>query len=101
MRIFQLNLYENADLCAFLDGYRGQAVLTTLDEAADSLYELKLSNSIAWVFGSEGLGVRPHVLESAGCRVRIPMSGESESLNVAAAAAVCLFETVRQRLRFS
>jgi TrmH family RNA methyltransferase len=94
---FQLDLHEGSDLPTFLGAYRGQAVLTALD-ASVALYSLALSKPVAWVFGSEGQGVRAEVANSTQLRVRIPMPGKSESLNVAAAAAVCLFETVRQRL---
>jgi TrmH family RNA methyltransferase len=48
-------------------------------------------------FGSEGGGVSDAVLARADLRLRIPMPGTAESLNVAAAAAVCVFERVRQR----
>ena len=94
---FALDIMECADLNAFLGGYRGQAVLTTLDERAASLFDQKLDSPVAWVFGNEGQGVRPELAESVSCGVRIPMPGSIESLNVAAAAAICLFETVRQR----
>jgi TrmH family RNA methyltransferase len=93
---FQLDIHENCNLAAFLGGYRGQAILTALD-APVTLFSLALKEPLAWVFGSEGQGVRPEVAESVKLRVRIPMPGASESLNVAAAAAICLFETVRQR----
>ncbi|MBK7564472.1 MAG: RNA methyltransferase [Propionivibrio sp.] len=93
---FQLDIHESCDLAGFLADYRGQVVLTTLN-ATDDLYSLALKKPLAWVFGSEGQGVRPEVAESVQLRVRIPMPGATESLNVAAAAAVCLFETVRQR----
>ena len=93
---FQLDIHESCDLPAFLGGYRGQAILTALD-AHSSLYSLCLKNPVAWVFGNEGQGVRPEVAQVTQQRVRIPMPGAIESLNVAAAAAVCLFETVRQR----
>ncbi len=93
---FQLDIHEACDLPAFLGGYRGQAVLTTL-EASFDLYSLALRKPVAWVFGNEGQGVSAEVAESTPLRVRIPMPGATESLNVAAAAAVCLFETVRQR----
>ncbi|HNE44476.1 MAG TPA: TrmH family RNA methyltransferase, partial [Rhodocyclaceae bacterium] len=56
---------------------------------------------VAWIFGAEGRGVRTSLLERAGIRVRIPMAGGVESLNVAAAAAICLFEMRRQRSRSS
>jgi TrmH family RNA methyltransferase len=93
---FQLDIHESCDLPAFLASYRGQAVLTALDATA-SLYALNLEDPVAWIFGNEGQGVRPDVAAWTSVRARIPMPGATESLNVAAAAAVCLFETVRQR----
>ena len=94
---FQLDIHESADLAAFLGGYRGQGAVTLLD-ATHSLYSANLKGPLAWVFGREGLGVREEVAGAAPLKVRIPMPGATESLNVAAAAAICLFETVRQRL---
>jgi TrmH family RNA methyltransferase len=47
----------------------------------------------SWVFGSEGAGVSAQVLERVGVRVTIPMAKGVESLNVAAAAAICLYES--------
>lgn len=93
---FQLDVLEHGDLPAFLSAYRGQPVATLLD-APTSLYSADLAGPVAWVFGSEGLGVRPSVAAMTRVQVRIPMPGPSESLNVAAAAAICLFETVRRR----
>lgn len=61
------------------------------------LYAVDLDGPLAWIFGSEGQGVRQELLAAARLQVRIPMPGAVESLNVAAAAAVCLFETVRRR----
>ena len=94
---FLLDIHESCDLAAFLGGYRGQSFVTALD-ASDGLYAFELSTPVAWVFGSEGQGVRSEIVALARKRVRIPMPGTTESLNVAAAAAICLFETVRQRL---
>jgi 23S rRNA (guanosine2251-2'-O)-methyltransferase len=51
------------------------------------------------VLGGEGEGIRPGVLGECDERVRIPMHGRIQSLNVSAAAAVMLFEVVRQRRR--
>lgn len=63
-----------------------------------SLFALDLRASpLVWLFGNEGAGVSPELVALAGCRTTIPMHAATESLNVAAAAAVCLFETVRQR----
>lgn len=94
---FQLDIHEQCDLFGFLAGYQGQSVSTELN-ASRSLYSVSLKGPVAWVFGSEGQGVKAHVAEAVRSRVLIPMPGKTESLNVAAAAAICLFETVRQRL---
>jgi 23S rRNA (guanosine2251-2'-O)-methyltransferase len=69
------------------------------DERADrALYAADLPESIAWVLGAEGEGMRRLTRESCDLIVRIPMRGEVESLNVAVSAGVCLFESVRRRL---
>ena len=58
---------------------------------------LDLRGPLALVLGGEGKGVRPGVLEKCDERVRIPMLGQVSSLNVSAAAAIVVFEAVRQR----
>ncbi len=93
---FVLAIFEEADLPAFLAAYRGTAAVTCLD-GATSLFEAQWDGPLCWVFGAEGQGVRQELIERAGLRVRIPMPGAVESLNVAAAAAVCLFEAVRRK----
>ena len=67
------------------------------DERAEKmLYEADLPRSIAWVLGAEGEGMRRLTRESCDVLVRIPMSGEVESLNVSVSAGICLFESVRR-----
>ncbi|HET7775307.1 MAG TPA: RNA methyltransferase [Azospira sp.] len=95
---FQTAIHENQDLCAFLAGYGGKAAVTALGAEAD-LFDADLTGPVAWVFGSEGQGVRPAVQALATAPLAIRCLRAWESLNVAAAAAVCLFETVRQRRR--
>ena len=58
---------------------------------------MDLRGAVAWLFGAEGRGLSAAVAALATDTVVIPMPGAVESLNVAAAAAVCLFEQVRQR----
>ncbi|PKO39210.1 MAG: RNA methyltransferase [Betaproteobacteria bacterium HGW-Betaproteobacteria-4] len=94
---FALAIHEEVDLAGFMAGYEGITAVTCLD-GATSLYRAELAGPVAWVFGAEGLGVRQELIELAGQRIRIPMPGTVESLNVGAAAAVCLFEMVRRRL---
>ncbi|RCS59579.1 TrmH family RNA methyltransferase [Parvibium lacunae] len=72
-------------------------IIATSSHATQSLYELNLCRPHAWVFGHEGQGVRADILSLAQ-PVCIPQPGGLESLNVGAAASICLFETVRQRM---
>lgn len=94
---FALAIHEDVDLEQFMGAYCGLTVVTCLD-GATSLYEARWHAPLAWVFGAEGQGVRPALIAAARLRIRIPMPGNVESLNVAAAAAVCLFEAVRRKL---
>jgi RNA methyltransferase, TrmH family len=93
---FAIRIHEAIDLAGFLNGFSGTVAAATLD-GAQSLFQAGLAEPLAWVFGSEGGGVSAPVLSCATLKVRIPMPGKIESLNVSAAAAICLFETVRQR----
>lgn len=94
---FALAIHEDVDLAGFMAEYRGITAVTTLDDAT-SLYEACWDGPLAWVFGAEGQGVRPELLAAARLRIRIPMPGNVESLNVGAAAAICLFEALRRKL---
>lgn len=92
---FSLEIYERIDLLALARAFPGR-VLVTQREAARTVFDADLRGKIALVLGNEGAGVSPALLECAHETVTIPMPGAIESLNVAAAAAVCLFERVRQ-----
>lgn len=93
---FSLRLREADDLAAVVAAYAGLSIATVVRDGTP-LYELDLRGSVAWIFGNEGAGVSPVLVAAAKQRATIPMATATESLNVAAAAAVCLFETVRQR----
>jgi len=67
------------------------------ERAEQTLYDANLPDSIAWVLGAEGEGMRRLTRESCDLLVRIPMRGEVENLNVSVSAGVCLFESVRRR----
>lgn len=62
-------------------------------------YEEDLRHDIALVLGNEGNGISESLLEKADVKIKIPMSGSIESLNVAAAAAILMYEAVRDRAR--
>jgi 23S rRNA (guanosine2251-2'-O)-methyltransferase len=76
---------------------QGIWVVGTDSEAKHSLFESDLRLPLALVLGAEGSGLRRLTRETCDSLIKIPMRGAIESLNVAAAAAVCLFEAVRQR----
>lgn len=87
---FRLRIREHCDLGQFLRDYRGSSVATVVSGGV-APQEANLSGDIAWLFGNEGQGVDPALLSLVSMRVTIPMASEIESLNVAAAAAICLF----------
>jgi len=93
---FAIEIFENADLVELARGARIPLVATS-SHAHSRLYDLDLTQPVAWVFGHEGQGVAPALLGMAAHRIAIPHLGDVESLNVAASAAVCFFEQVRQR----
>lgn len=94
---FALSIYESIDLHDFLSKTDLNISCTSLEQSRD-LYQLDLKPSQAWVFGNEGQGVAAELIALCDTKINIPQSDQVESLNVAAAAAVCLFEQRRQRL---
>jgi TrmH family RNA methyltransferase len=94
---FSLDIFDNADLAATVHRLPGPLICAS-GHAGKSLYQADLRGPLAWVFGNEGSGVSAELSAAAAEQVRIPMPGKTESLNVAAAAAICLFEQVRQRI---
>jgi len=92
---FSMTIYENAALHALCQSTRLPRLATALHDAV-SLYVATLPRQCLWIFGNEGQGVDPDLLRLADLRVHIPHSMAVESLNVAAAAAICLFEQRRQ-----
>ena len=93
---FSLGILEHADPAALLAAYPG-AVVATRADAPLRIFEADLRGPVAWLFGNEGAGLSPEVAALARLAVAIPMPGGAESLNVAAAAAICLYEQLRQR----
>ena len=61
-----------------------------VDQAAD---QGLLAGPTAWVFGNEAWGLPPETRELADVVVKVPIHGRAESLNLAAAAAICLYTT--------
>jgi TrmH family RNA methyltransferase len=99
--IFSVPVIEEPDTAGLIRSLQEvgvQVFATTVDgEMALDGPELApvLSTPTAWLFGPEAHGLPPEVAASADARVRIPMRGGAESLNVAAAAAICMYQSAR------
>jgi TrmH family RNA methyltransferase len=93
---FSLEIYEDVELASVIDAST-LPVFATSSHRGALHFETEINEGpVAWLFGNEGQGVEQRLLDKARA-VMIPQPGGEESLNVAAAAAVCLFEMVRQR----
>ncbi len=73
----------------------GLRVLATTVDGELSLDDAELAGPTAWLFGAESHGLSPQLAQQADNRVTIPMSGGTQSLNVATAAAICLYQSAR------
>jgi len=92
---FALQLHEGPTMHE-LDALR-QPWVATSPHAAALLHRTALPHPCVWVFGHEGQGVAPQLMARCATTLRIAQPGGEESLNVAAAVAICLHEGVRQR----
>ena len=93
---FSLQIHEQADLAEVLKNCRAKSIATVAKNAT-KLYDIELKDPIVWLFGNEGAGLSAELAALATHRATIPLATTTESLNVGAAAAICLFEAVRQR----
>ncbi|GAB2904417.1 TrmH family RNA methyltransferase [Paralcaligenes ginsengisoli] len=94
---FSLSIYEHADLQVEYKKLAIPLIATALAQG-ESVYSQPLPARCAWLVGNEGQGVHAALLTLADRRVFIPQAAGVESLNVAVAAAICLFEHRRQHL---
>ena len=95
---FALDVLEGEDLVAAIERFGGKTVCA-VTRGGIPVHELNLRGRLGWIFGSEGQGVSEALAANAAHRVTIPIAAEAESLNVAAAAAICLDEARRQLSR--
>lgn len=97
--LFHLPVLRGAGLGEVLEALddAGLAVLAADGSGPVGLFDADelLARPCAWLFGNEARGLAPEALEHAEAVVSVPVLGAAESLNVAAAAAVCLYASVR------
>lgn len=93
---FGLHLVESAD--AERLGELHVPLLATSSHTRDTVMGVVLPDPCAWVLGHEGQGIEATILARCDRLLAIPQPGGEESLNVAAAASICLYESMRQRL---
>lgn len=97
--IFHIPVYHGTGIKETMETLRKGGFLMYVShlEGAISIYDADLSANIGLVIGSEAEGVSDLAVENADCLIKIPMSGRAESLNASVAAAVIIFEAMRQR----
>ena len=98
---FLTTVMEDVTLGEWIGAFRaggGRAYATVVTDGIP-LYEVRLTGRVAIAVGREGGGLSAALRQECDARITIPMAGGSESLNAAAAAAIVLFEAVRQRRR--
>ncbi|MEZ4933126.1 MAG: RNA methyltransferase [Saprospiraceae bacterium] len=96
--IFTLDIFDISSETAvsFLKN-QGITIYATYLEAAKPVYQCDFSAPSALVLGAEASGISKFWVEQADQKIIIPMSGQVDSMNVSASAAIVLFEAVRQR----
>jgi predicted rRNA methylase len=98
--VFSLPMVTVPSLHTAIDDLRRQGITvyaTTLNPMAPTLSDSDLSGDLAFIFGSEGRGVKPGIVSAAGKELTIPMPHGVDSLNVAVAQGIFLYEAYRQR----
>ena len=98
--LFDLRLEMNSNLTKRLPELREsgrEIIATSVTEGATSVFDFDFPKRCTLLFGTEGRGIRPELLEMASRQIVVPKYGTGESLNVAVSAAIVLAE-LRRRL---
>ncbi len=92
---FSLRIAASTDLAGDIRRFGDQSICTVVQGGAP-VESIDLTGRIGWIFGGEGSGISDEVAALATLKATIVMPGGAESLNVAASAAICLYERSRQ-----
>ena len=98
--IFRMNIIESSDLIKTVKELKKHKikVVTTSLQTEKSMYDISYDKS-AIVIGNEANGVRKEIQELSDEKIKIPMLGNTESLNASVATAVVLYEAMRNKLK--
>ena len=98
--LFHVPVVRGVDAASAVDQAKrtGHRVLAMDAHGSETLYATDLAGPVAFVFGNEAHGLPQDVVALADATVRVPHRGAAESLNLAAAATVCLFEHARRQI---
>lgn len=84
-----------SDALMYLQG-EGVECIAITEKSLDTIYEYKIPEKIAFVFGDEGKGISPKILKSCDTQLQIPLAGKTSSLNVSVSTGIALYERTRQ-----
>jgi len=93
---FALGIVEVRELAGEIEAFQGTVVCTVVT-GGTPLRKADLKGELGWIFGAEGRGVSEAIARKADLKVTIPLATGAESLNVAAAAAICLYESFPEK----
>ena len=97
--IFRLNLHRNIDLNSEFSNLvsKGYKIVVTSLDTQNFYYDLNFNDKLVIVIGNEAKGVKKESQDLANIKVKIPMIGQTESLNAAVATSIIAYEGVRQK----
>jgi len=97
--VFNLKICRAPDLISSIKFLKnsGLSIVACSEKASTPVHKARLTDPLALVLGAEDIGIDPKIMALADQKVLIPMSGKTESLNVAVSAAIVLYESSKQR----
>ena len=98
--IFHIDIFQNCDIKKIIGilSKNNVSIYATSLEANKYPYDIDLKKGSAFVIGNEAIGVSKEVISLCNEKIKLPIIGKAESLNVSVAAGILIYEVVRQRI---